>query len=67
MKVNPETQRSIEEIFSDGRPVDSALAEAAREALLLHKRLGLPIAVWRDGAVVWVTAEEIEVPDDAAA
>lgn len=65
--MDPETQRSVGEIFGEGSLVDSALAQAARESLLLHKRLGLPIAVWRDGAVVWVPPEEIEIPNDAAA
>ena len=43
---------------------DLALARGVREALLLHKRLGAPIAVWRDGAVAWIPAEEIEVPPE---
>jgi hypothetical protein len=43
-----------------------AMAEAVREALLVHKRLGNPVAVWRDGHVVWLAPEEIPVgPDDA--
>ena len=33
--------------------------------MIRHKRLGNPIVVWRDGKVVWVPAEEIQVPDDA--
>jgi hypothetical protein len=36
-----------------------ALTEAVREALLRHKRLGNPVAVWRDGRVVWLPPEEI--------
>lgn len=65
--MDPEAQGSIGEIFRNGRLVDAALAQGAREALLLHKRLGLPIAVWRDGEVAWVPAEEIEILDDDAA
>jgi hypothetical protein len=53
---------------SDARPVErvedlprilKAMAEAVREALLRHKRLGNPVAVWRDGCVVWLPPEEI--------
>jgi hypothetical protein len=32
--------------------------------VLRHKKLGEPIVIWRDGKVVWVPPEEIEVPDD---
>jgi hypothetical protein len=41
---------------------DRAMARGVREALLLHKRLDAPIAVWKDGAVAWIPADEIEVP-----
>ena len=37
-----------------------------REALLFHKLLGAPIAVWRDGAGAWIPAEEIEIPPEEA-
>ena len=36
-----------------------AMGLAIREALLQHKRAGNPVAVWRDGQVVWVPPEEI--------
>lgn len=36
-----------------------AMTEAVREALLRHKLLGNPVAVWRDGRVVWLRPEEI--------
>jgi hypothetical protein len=40
-----------------------AMAEAVREALLNHKRLGNPVAIWQDGRVVWLAPEEISVED----
>lgn len=43
------------------------MQEAVRKALLVHKRLGNPIAVWRDGRVVLVPPEEIDVPEEARA
>jgi len=36
-----------------------ALRQAVREALLDHKRAGNPVAIWRDGRVVWIPPEEI--------
>ncbi len=37
----------------------AAIEAGAREAVLLNKKLGNPIAVWRDGKVVIVPPEEI--------
>lgn len=54
----------IEALFEDGREIDAALAKAVREAVLEHKRAGNPIAVWKEGRVVWIPAEEIKVDDE---
>lgn len=39
-----------------------AMRKAVREAVRRHKLLGYPIAVSRDGKVVWIPPAEIEVP-----
>ena len=49
-----------------GEPVVAALRRAARKALLEHKRDGHPIASWKDGEVVIIPAEEIEVEETGA-
>ena len=54
---------SIDELFEDGRLIDEALLQAAADARRLHKRLGSPMATWRDGKVVWVQPEDIEVDE----
>ena len=41
-----------------------ALQQAVQEALQRHKRDGNPVAVWRDGRVVWIPPEEIPAPED---
>lgn len=41
--------------------ITEALQEAARDAWRRHKALGHPIVIWRDGKVVTVPPEEIEV------
>lgn len=43
---------------------DAAVERAVRKALLVYKKLGNPVATWRDGMVVWIPPEEIEVDDD---
>ena len=45
----------------DGEEVERILRLAVHHALLRHKRLGNPIAVWKDGRVVIIPPEEIQV------
>ena len=40
--------------------IDIACNRAIREALLMHKRAGNPVAVWRDGKVVLLQPDEID-------
>ena len=47
-----------------GKDVERALQRAVRQALLMHKRIGNPIAIWRDGRVVIIPPEEIVIPPD---
>ncbi len=53
-------------VFDDTREVTRRFSLAVREALLDHKRAGNPVAIWRDGKVVIVPPEEIEVFEDEA-
>lgn len=50
---------SVPEFNAD--EVVEAINLAAREAVARHKALGQSIVVWRDGKVVVVPAEEIEL------
>ena len=36
-----------------------AMQQAVREAIWQHKLAGNPVAVWRDGQVVWIQPEDI--------
>jgi predicted ATPase len=56
---------ALAELFEDGRAIDEALKEAARDARRLHKALGNPMATWKDGQVVWVLPEDINIDDDS--
>jgi hypothetical protein len=56
----------FDEIFANPAVILAAIERGARDALLQHKRAGTPIAVWRDGQVVWIPPEEIEVDAPAA-
>jgi hypothetical protein len=60
--MGPEGLSRIGQIFVEGTLVDEALKLAARDALLRHKREGLPVVIYRDGRAEWVAADEL-VPD----
>lgn len=51
--------RSVAERFADRAAVGAAIAKGVREAILSHARSGNPIAVWRDGRVVWLEPAEV--------
>jgi hypothetical protein len=58
---------TVNELFKDGRAINVALREAARDARRLHKALGNPVATWKDGQVVWIQPEDIVVDAPAEA
>jgi hypothetical protein len=39
--------------------ISRALNEAARDAVELHRQAGIPLAVWKDGKVAFVSADEV--------
>lgn len=45
----------------DVERITVAMQRGVREALRVHKRLGNPIVVWRDGRVVRLAPEDIPV------
>ena len=58
---------TLKELFEDGRAIDEALKEAARDARRLHKALGNPMATWKDGRVVWIQPDDIVIDTPAEA
>jgi hypothetical protein len=64
MKSTAESNPSPAERVEDIPRILAALRRGVRNALLRHKRAGNPVAVWRDGRVVWVPPEEIPVESE---
>jgi hypothetical protein len=62
MQVIP--KKSIRDLFLEGTPIDEALRRGVRDALRMHKMLGNPIAIWRDGKVVILPPDQIDIPPD---
>ncbi|MDY7000392.1 MAG: hypothetical protein SVS15_01255 [Thermodesulfobacteriota bacterium] len=59
--MNKTRKKTISEVFAEGTPIDEAIKEAVRQAVLEHKRAGRSLPVWRDNKVVWIPPEEIPV------
>jgi hypothetical protein len=51
------------QLRAEADAIEAAMRAAVDEALLIHKRAGLPIATWKDGQVVWIPADQIVVND----
>ena len=59
----PNTGPTPAERVADPDRIERALRAAVRDALLRHKRDGDPVAIWREGRVVWLQPDEIpELP-----
>lgn len=67
MKPSRKSERAPIDRVEDVPRILKAMRDAVREALLRHKRLGNPVAVWHEGRVVWLAPEEIlNGPDEPA-
>jgi hypothetical protein len=66
MSKDPDAERTPAERVDDIPRILLALRDSVRDALLDHKRAGNPVAIWKDGGVVWVQPEDIPVADAAA-
>ena len=49
------------ELMKDDKAVTAAIANGIRAAIRRHKLLGESIVVWKNGKVVWIKPEDIEV------
>ena len=53
---DPET---LAHLLAEADAVETAIRESVHDALLMHKRLGNPVATWENGHVVWIPADQI--------
>jgi hypothetical protein len=64
MSNDSESGLTPAERVTTSRRILRAMQQAVREAIWRHKLAGNPVAVWRDGQVVWIQPEDI--PDSFA-
>jgi hypothetical protein len=60
-----ESEREDAEFLAEAEAVEAAVQQAVKEALRMHKQAGNPVAGWKDGRVVWVPAEQIDLEDES--
>jgi hypothetical protein len=54
-------RKDVGAIMRDGEAIDRAMDRAFRRVVEHHRRLGLPLVMWRDGKVVHVPAESVNL------
>jgi chemotaxis signal transduction protein len=64
MSEKPLTKPRPVDRVEDLPRIQEALTQSVREALRRHKQAGNPVAIWQDGAVVWIAPEDILVDDE---
>jgi hypothetical protein len=52
------------DFFEDTEAIRHAAGQSVRAALRRHKEAGVGAVIWRDGKVVVVPPEEIQVPEE---
>ena len=58
--MKTDTQKDTNRILvEDGRLIDKALEEGVRDAMLRHKKDGMPVVIERDGKIEWVKPEDL--------
>jgi hypothetical protein len=59
MKV--EAGADLNRIFvEEGHLIDEALKKGVRDAIIRHKKEGLPVVICRNGDIVWARPEELD-------
>ena len=60
--MNRRASRDVGSILRDGQAIDQAIVAAHRRVILRHRQLNMPLAIWRNGEVVEVAPDSVELP-----
>lgn len=56
------TENTVASRLRDGDALDRAIVAAHRRVIPRHRQLNVPLVIWRDGKVVEVSPDSIELP-----
>ena len=60
--MKTEAQKDVHRIFvEEGELIDKALQQGVSDAVLRHKRDGLPMVIYREGKAVWIKPEDLSL------
>jgi hypothetical protein len=58
--MKTDVKKDVNRILRENRRViDEALEQGVREAMLRHKKDGLPVVIEREGKIEWVKPEDL--------
>lgn len=55
--------KSVDEALNDEKRLERAFRRAFRNAVLEHRRHGVPMVFWENGKIVHVPADQVPLPD----
>ena len=64
--MTPRSANEIEAVMRNDKAVNQAFVAAYRRTVLRHRRLGLPLVVWKDGQVTEISADTVELSSEPA-
>lgn len=62
--MNRPEAHDIGRILRDGDAIDRAIVATRRRVILRHRQMNVPLVIWRDGEVVEVPPESVELPSN---
>jgi hypothetical protein len=61
--ANGDVKENPQQIFADGKRVEAAVRKSLRNVRILHKKMGVPLVGSRNGKIVSIPPEEIQIDD----
>ncbi len=60
--MNRNLAADVEHRIRDGEAIDRAILASHRRVILRHRQAKVPLAIWRDGQVLEIDPELVELP-----
>jgi len=64
MTIGANDSQRLAQLRAEVAAVEAAMREVVKDVVLLHKRAGQPLVVWRDGGVVLIPPDQIPTDDN---